>query len=88
MPKDKASLEAELFRSGIVVGQEFSFAPEKLQTPLNVALGISPLFLLGTRWLANISIGKPKIIAVRVITLPYNVLNPGTALERTWKSNT
>jgi hypothetical protein len=66
LPKDKTSLEAELRSSGIVVGDHFSFSPEKLQTPLNVALGISPLFLLAPRWLANISIGKPKIVDVRL----------------------
>lgn len=65
MPNNAATLEAELRHSGIDVGDGFSFSPEKLQTPLNVALGISPLFLLAPRWLANVSIGKPKIIDVR-----------------------
>lgn len=87
MPKDKATLEAELLQSGIVVGEDFSFAPEKLQTPLNVALGISPLFLLGTRWLANVSIGKPRIIDVSIITQLGNVLNVRLAMDRTRKSN-
>lgn len=64
MPKNQVALEEELRRNSAVVGR-FSFSPEKLQTPLNVALGISPLFLLAPRWLANVSIGKPKIIDVR-----------------------
>jgi hypothetical protein len=54
----------ELHSSGIVIGEGFSFSPEKLQTPLNMVLGLSPLFLLGNRWLSNVSIGKPKIIDV------------------------
>jgi hypothetical protein len=66
LPKDKTSLEAELRSSGIVVGDNFSFSLEKLQTPLNVALGISPLFLLVPWGLVNVSIGKPKIIDVRL----------------------
>jgi hypothetical protein len=49
-----------------VVGDDFSLSPEKLQTPLSVALGISPLFLLGNRLLANVSLGKPKIVEVSV----------------------
>jgi hypothetical protein len=64
LPKDTATLEAELRHSGIDVGDGFSFSPEKLQTPLNVALSISPLFLLAPWQLANVSIGKPKIIDV------------------------
>ena len=64
MPKNQVALEEELRSSSAAVGR-FSFSPEKLQTPLNVALGISPLFLLAPRWLANVSIGKPKIIDVR-----------------------
>lgn len=44
---------------------DFPLSPEKLQTPLNVVLGISPLFLLGGRQLANLSMGKPKLLQVR-----------------------
>jgi hypothetical protein len=47
LPNDKAILKPEFLQGGIAVREDFSFAPEKLQTPLNVALGISPLFLLG-----------------------------------------
>lgn len=64
LPKDRHSLEAELRKSGISVGASDSFSPEKLQTPLNVALAISPLFLLSTHLLANVSVGKAKILEV------------------------
>ena len=63
MPKNQVALEEELCSSSVVVGH-FSFSLEKLQTPLNMALGISPLFLLAPQWLVNVSIGKPKIIDV------------------------
>jgi hypothetical protein len=58
------SLELELRGKGITIDDDFSLSPEKLQTPLNVALAISPLFLLGTRQLANLSMGKPKLLYV------------------------
>jgi hypothetical protein len=58
------SLEQELRGKGITIDDDFSLSPEKLQTPLNVALAISPLFLLGTRQLANLSMGKPKLLYV------------------------
>lgn len=50
------------------IEDDFSLSLEKLQTPLNVALAISPLFLLGTRQLANLSMGKPKLLYVCTIT--------------------
>ena len=46
-----------------------SFSPEKLQTPLNVVLTISPLFLLSTHLLANVSVGKAKILEVLPLLL-------------------
>ena len=69
LPKDKHSLEAELRKNGILVGAGNSFSPEKLQTPLNVALAISPLFLLSTHLLANMSVGKAKILEVLPLLL-------------------
>jgi hypothetical protein len=57
-------LEDELWKYGISVGDGFSISPKRLQTPLNVALGISPLLLLGSHLLANVSIGKLQIIEV------------------------
>ena len=64
MPKDMQSLGEELRRKGISMDNDFSLSPEKLQTPLNVALAISPLFLLGSRQLANLSMGKPRLLHV------------------------
>jgi hypothetical protein len=54
----------ELQGQGITMGEDISLSPEKLQTPLSVALAASPLFLLGPRLLANVSIGKPRILEV------------------------
>jgi hypothetical protein len=68
LPKDKHTLEEELRKKGIRVGDDVFLSPERLQTPLNVALGVSPLFLLGPRMLANISLGKRKIVSVCTIS--------------------
>jgi hypothetical protein len=62
LPKDKCSLQEELRGGGFSAEEDFSFYSEQLQTPLSVALGISPLFLLGNRMLASICMGKPKIV--------------------------
>jgi hypothetical protein len=40
---------------------------EMFQTPLNVALAASPLFLLTNRTLAGLSLGKEKVFEVRPI---------------------
>jgi hypothetical protein len=64
LPKDKHLLEAELRKIGILVGAGNLFSPEKIQTPLNMVLAISPLFLLSTHLLANVSVGKAKILEV------------------------
>lgn len=54
----------ELQAQGITMGEDLAISPERLQTPLSVALGASPLFLLGPRLLANVSIGKSRILEV------------------------
>jgi hypothetical protein len=64
LPKDRRSLQEELRDGGLSTEEDLSFYSEQLQTPLSVALGISPLFLLGNRMLSNISMGKPKILEV------------------------
>jgi hypothetical protein len=64
LPKDIPSLEKELRGKGITMDDDLSLSPEKLQTPLNVALSISPLFLLGARQLAILSMGKLKLLYV------------------------
>jgi hypothetical protein len=59
LPKVRRSLEDELQKYSISVGDGFSISPKQLQTPLNMALGISPSLLLGSHLLANVSIIKP-----------------------------
>jgi hypothetical protein len=39
-------------------------SPVQLQTPLNVALMVSPIFLLGNRLLPQVNVGKPLLLAV------------------------
>lgn len=48
----------------VSVHEGFDIAPEMLQTPLVVALAISPIFLLVNRSLINVSFGKKKIFEV------------------------
>jgi hypothetical protein len=55
-------LKEALQRGGFLAMEDLSFYSEQVQTPLSVALGISPLFLLGNRMLASICMGKLKIV--------------------------
>ena len=64
----------ELQAQGIIMEEDFSFSPEKLQTPLSVVLGASPLFLLAPRLLANISLGKLKILEVGNAVMVYGMI--------------
>jgi hypothetical protein len=45
--------------------EKVNISPEKLQTPLFVALAVSPLFLLINRPLASLYIGKNTLFEVR-----------------------
>ena len=66
-------VDVELARNGVLVGSGVSISPERLQTPLNVALGIPPFFLLGSYLLANVSIGKPRLVEVFTGTCPLGI---------------
>jgi hypothetical protein len=74
LPKDKNSLVEQLQAQGIIMEEDFSISPERLQTPLSVALGASPLFLLAPRLLANVSLGKPKILEVGNTVMAYGMI--------------
>jgi hypothetical protein len=54
--------------------EDFSILPEKLQTPLSIALGASPLFLLAPCLLVNISLEKPKILEAGNIVMAYGMI--------------
>ena len=56
---------------GVQIDPSHAFSLEMMQTPLNVALAASPLFLLTNRMLGGVSLGKPNVLEVWQIFRRY-----------------